>query len=60
MIDVAYDLPALGNALDFLSVMTYDYHGAWERQTGHVSPLYEMPGDRYPQYNTVNIKVLLI
>ncbi|EFA10488.1 chitinase 10 isoform X1 [Tribolium castaneum] len=52
VIDVAYDLPALGTVLDFMSVMTYDYHGAWERQTGHVSPLFHRPGDKYPQYNT--------
>nr|XP_023029163.1 probable chitinase 10 isoform X2 [Leptinotarsa decemlineata] len=51
VIDVAYDLPALGQSLDFMSVMTYDYHGAWERQTGHVSPLYSSPEDKYPQYN---------
>ncbi|XP_045475619.1 probable chitinase 10 [Harmonia axyridis] len=52
VIDVAYDLPNLGKNLDFLSVMTYDYHGAWEGQTGHVSPLFHRPGDRYSQYNS--------
>nr|CAI5856018.1 unnamed protein product [Callosobruchus analis] len=51
VIDVAYDLPVLGQNLDFMSVMTYDYHGAWERLTGHVSPLYGSPADKYPQYN---------
>ena len=25
-------LPGLMNSLDFLNVMTYDYHGGWERQ----------------------------
>lgn len=54
VIDVAYDLAPLGNALDFMSVMTYDYHGPWERKTGHVSPLYGKPSDKYPQYNTVS------
>lgn len=51
IIDLAYDLPTLGENLDFFSVMSYDYHGAWEGQTGHVSPLYGKPDDTYPQYN---------
>lgn len=54
VIEVAYDLNGLGQALDFLSVMSYDYHGAWEPQTGHVSPLYGRPEDKYPQYNVVS------
>lgn len=55
IIDVAYELAPLGRALDFMSVMTYDYHGSWEGVTGHVSPLYHRPGDKFPQYNTVSI-----
>ncbi|XP_025836304.1 probable chitinase 10 [Agrilus planipennis] len=52
VIDDAYDIPALSSALDFMSVMTYDYHGSWENVTGYVSPLYAKNNDRYPQYNT--------
>lgn len=48
----SYDIEELSNAADFLTVMTYDYHGAWEKKTGHVSPLYGKPDDKYPQYNT--------
>lgn len=52
VISKAYEIEELSNAADFLMVMTYDYHGAWEKQTGHVSPLYGKPDDKYPQYNT--------
>ncbi|XP_043267881.1 probable chitinase 10 [Venturia canescens] len=52
IIDVAYDFPQISNAADFISVMTYDYHGAWEKQVGHLSPLYGTPGERHAFYNT--------
>lgn len=31
-----YDLAELSNYVEFMTVMTYDYHGAWETVTGHV------------------------
>lgn len=53
IIDVAYDFPQISDAADFISVMTYDYHGAWEKQVGHLSPLYGRPGEQHAFYNTV-------
>ncbi|XP_059479869.1 probable chitinase 10 [Neocloeon triangulifer] len=52
VLDVAYDVAEISRNVDFMSVMTYDYHGAWEGRTGHVSPLFYRQGDRFPQYNT--------
>ncbi|RNA43942.1 acidic mammalian chitinase-like [Brachionus plicatilis] len=39
-IDSSYDLPELSKNLDFLNVMSYDYHGSWDKNTGHNAPLY--------------------
>lgn len=56
----AYEVGKISKAADFLTVMTYDYHGSWEDVTGHVSPLYAQPGDKYPQYNTDFTMQLLV
>ncbi|EDW76228.2 uncharacterized protein Dwil_GK14769 [Drosophila willistoni] len=60
IITEAYELSALSDIADYLTVMSYDYHGAWEHQTGHVSPLYGRAKDKYPQYNTDYTMQLLI
>jgi len=31
--------------LDFINVMTYDFHGAWEAKTNHHSALFDSPSD---------------
>lgn len=39
--------PFLNNpsVLDWIHVMTYDFHGSWERTVGQNSPLYKSPVD---------------
>lgn len=54
IIDRAYEVRDVVETVDFASVMTYDYHGAWEPRTGHLSPLYAMSGDTNPYYNVVS------
>lgn len=39
-IDAGYEIAEIAKCLDFINVMTYDFHGSWERVTGHNSPLY--------------------
>ncbi|XP_036386815.1 acidic mammalian chitinase-like [Megalops cyprinoides] len=45
-IDFGYEIPQVSRELDFISVMTYDFHGHWERSTGHNSPLYRSSFDQ--------------
>lgn len=42
--------------LDFINVMTYDFHGTWEEVTGHNSPLFKRANDTgdKAQLNTVS------
>lgn len=34
--------------------MTYDFHGQWDKKTGHVAPLYYHPDDDISYFNAVN------
>ena len=51
VMDEGYDIPALSRDLDIINVMTYDYHGHWDKKTGHVAPLYAHPDDEFFYFN---------
>ncbi len=53
VIDAGYDVPAVGEYLDYISVMTYDYHGQWDKKTGHVAPMYHHPMNANEFFNVV-------
>lgn len=38
-IDVAYNVQGLSHYLDYIHLMCYDYHGAWDQKTGANAPL---------------------
>ncbi|XP_076044184.1 chitinase-3-like protein 1 [Oratosquilla oratoria] len=38
-VDGAYDVKGMARNMDFLHIMTYDFHGAWENLTHHNAPL---------------------
>lgn len=40
VIDAGYDVPTLSRYFDWISVMTYDFHGQWDKKTGHIAPMY--------------------
>ncbi|XP_067863873.1 acidic mammalian chitinase-like [Heptranchias perlo] len=46
VIDHSYEISKISKHLDFISVMTYDFHGAWDTFTGHNSPLYRGAADQ--------------
>ncbi|KAG8290859.1 Belongs to the glycosyl hydrolase 18 [Homalodisca vitripennis] len=44
-VEAGYDIPALSRFVDFFNLMTYDFHGFWDHQTGHNAPLYALSSD---------------
>ncbi|KAK3887902.1 hypothetical protein Pcinc_008052 [Petrolisthes cinctipes] len=50
IIDAGYDIPKLGLHLDYIHLMTYDYHGSWENFSDHHSPLYKRNFDTMEFY----------
>ncbi len=39
------EVARLATILDWINLMTYDFHGAWENRTGHNAPLFGLAGD---------------
>ena len=44
-VDPSYDIAGIVRNIDILSIMTYDFHGAWENFTHHNAPLCGYPSD---------------
>ncbi|NXA53701.1 CHIA chitinase, partial [Nothocercus julius] len=44
-IESGYEIAELGKYLDYFHVMTYDFYGSWDGQTGENSPLYKGSAD---------------
>jgi chitinase len=50
------DLPSMAKYVDWFNVMTYDFHGGWEQQTGHNTPMYEDHNETAPDVPPAFIK----
>ncbi|XP_052821901.1 acidic mammalian chitinase [Octopus bimaculoides] len=40
-----YEVAKIAKIVDFINIMTYDFHGAWQNKTSHHSPLYARPDE---------------
>lgn len=54
VIDAGYDVPKLDKYFDWIAVMCYDYHGQWDKKTGHIAPLFFHPEDEIDFFNIVS------
>ncbi|XP_063223198.1 chitinase-3-like protein 1 [Bacillus rossius redtenbacheri] len=54
-VGLSYNIPEVSKYLDFINVMTYDYHGSWDTTTGVSAPLYADPTDASDEAKTMNI-----
>lgn len=52
VIDAGYDVKKLSKHFDWIAVMAYDYHGQWDKKTGHVAPMYVHPDDSDKTFNS--------
>lgn len=52
----SYDVPKIHPYIDFILVMTYDFHGSWNSFTGHHSAMYRGPYDTTPELQELNVE----
>lgn len=50
-IQSGYDIQTIVGLVDYISVMSYDYHGAFDNYTGHNAPLFAREDDVDPTFN---------
>lgn len=48
------DPKAIAQQVDWINVMSYDFHGAWEKITGHNAPLAQATGDALTGYSVTS------
>nr|KAG5699922.1 hypothetical protein BaRGS_018221 [Batillaria attramentaria] len=62
-INTSYEPRKIVKYMDFMLLMTYNYHGQWEKRTGHHSPLWkhrkDPPGEQSELYQNWSINFWL-
>ncbi|XP_014219820.1 probable chitinase 10 [Copidosoma floridanum] len=53
--EMSYHVAELSKYLDFINLMEYDFHGTWEKNTGHNSPLYSASWESKESARVLNI-----
>ncbi|XP_032522084.2 chitinase-like protein 3 [Danaus plexippus] len=57
---LSYDIPAILQYLDIISLMAYDMYGPWDSVTGHNAPLHKGEGDEtIPKESVYSVDVAL-
>ncbi|OTF69124.1 hypothetical protein BLA29_007138, partial [Euroglyphus maynei] len=57
-VNSGYDVPEVNKYLDFINIMTYDFHGDWEKNVAHNSPLFPIQAaSDYQRKLTVETKI---
>ncbi|XP_072336008.1 acidic mammalian chitinase-like isoform X1 [Scyliorhinus torazame] len=51
-IDTGYEIEKIARNVDFINLVSYGFHGAWDRFTGHISPLYRGAADKGAHANS--------
>ncbi|MBA4544241.1 MULTISPECIES: glycoside hydrolase family 18 protein [Thermoactinomyces] len=49
------EMGKVASYLDYVNIMTYDFHGGWEQRSNHNAPLYADPADPFPDKSTFNV-----
>lgn len=52
---ISYDIPRVAANVDFINLMTYDFHGSWNTFTGINGAMYAGPHDIWPIQREMNV-----
>lgn len=51
----SYDIPGISKYVDFINLMTYDFHGIWDKRTGINAPMHASSADQTEVQRQLNV-----